>query len=99
MNRYKSSTLGTNHGQWPRCQHYQSLVVIVLIVLCSGGRSSDCGGSHVMLCHGGFVAWWLWQHLHGLMVVVVAVVLQWQQRLCYVVVALWHSYYGGGHMA
>ena len=65
----------------------------------------------VVLYCGGFVVWQLWWHLHGLTVVVVAVMSQWQQWLCHIVVAAWHggcgrlcglmvvvvvmSYYGG----
>ena len=75
MNRYKSSTLGTNHGQWPQMptppDDTRALVVIVVIASCSRGGSGDCGGGRVTLCHGGCMV--RQSRLHGLTVVVAVV--------------------------
>ena len=46
--------------------HMIPALVVIVILLCSRGRSGNCGGGHVMSCCGGCMAWRL--QLHGLMV-------------------------------
>ena len=65
MNRYKSSTLGTTHGQWPRCQHHCShtipkrmsmtmVEVLTVVVMPRSRGGHGRSGSQVLIpLHGG----------------------------------------------
>jgi hypothetical protein len=59
------------------------MILALVIALCSGDGSSDCGGSRVALCCSSCMVWQLWSH--GLTVAVAVVVMsrrwQWSCRI------------------